>query len=244
MRPLASLALLALFVGCAPTSVIVDGKKVPRLDLDYVGQPYVVRVSSAYPKPGSPSGGLVASGGRVSGNVCGLDITYDVEHDRDYVQLEGFVGDGNMESHLKVRDIGGVIRRITGTLDSRGTGINLDLRKNSIRGTVGLRRFDLGRDGDRYIGSLSITQAVTTAATVNGAAALWEMPPATQAAVLPALLTCHGDELEGNNRGSFTVGFGGHQTWEGNHVSAVYHSMTGDQRRMFIQNQSGSPPPP
>ena len=34
--------------------------------------------------------------------------------------------------------------------------MNLDLRKNAIRGNVGLRTFDLGRDGDRYIGSVSI----------------------------------------------------------------------------------------
>lgn len=230
--------LLALLAGCAPTTAIVDGRPVPRLEMDFVGQPFVVRVSGAHPRPGGASSGLRGYGGHVSGNVCGLDLTFDVQHVGDHIVLQGFLDDGEFDSHLVVRDVQGVSRQITGTLDSRGLGVNLDLRVNSIRGNVGLRQFDLGRNGDRYIGSVRITQAVVASATVNGAAALWELPAAAQGAVLPALLTCHGDELEGNNRGSLVVGFGGHQTWEGKHVSAVYQGQTGDLRRAMIQGQS------
>ena len=118
--------------------------------------------------------------------------------------------------------------------------MNLDVRKNAIRGNIGLRTFDLGRDGDRYIGSVNVV-GITTSATINGADDLWTLPPAAQAVVLPALLTCYGDELEQNKRGAFIVGFGGRQTWEGKHVSAIYHAQTGEVQRAMMQgNQSSS----
>ena len=231
---------LLLVSACAPTTAIVDGKSVPRLDIDYVGQPFVIRVSAAHPKPGSPSGGLRDFGGRISGNICGLDITYDVQHEGTRTRLTGFVDEKQTDSRIEVRDVDGISRQITGTLDSEsGTAVNLDLRKNAIRGNVGLRQYDLGRDGDRYIGSLKVA-TITTTAIVNGAQDLWTLPPAAQAVVLPALLTCNGDDLEGNKRGQLIVGFGGRQTWEGKHVSSIYHVQTGDVQRAMIQGQQGS----
>src|SRR5947209_7455045 len=131
-----SLLPLLLLCGCAPTSAVVNGKSVPRLDMDFVGQPFVVRVSAAHPKPGSPSGGLRDFGGRISGNICGLDVTYDVQHAGDHTILTGFVDENQMESKLDVKDVQGVSRQINGTLDSRGSGVSLDLRKNHIRGNV------------------------------------------------------------------------------------------------------------
>jgi hypothetical protein len=229
---------LLLLAGCAPASAYVDGRSVPRLDMDFVGQPFVVRVSAAHPKPGSPSGGLRDFGGRISGNVCGLDITYDVSHEGTHTLLTGFIDENQLDSRLDVKDVDGVSREIDGTLDSKsGTAVHLDLRKNAIRGSVGLRKFDLGRDGDRYIGSVRLSN-LTTAATVNGAEELWTLPPAAQAVVLSALLTCYGDELEGNKRGAFIVGFGGRQTWEGKRVSALYHSQTGEVERAIKQGSS------
>jgi hypothetical protein len=231
---------LLLLCGCAPTSAVVDGRTVPRLDMDFVGQPFVVRVSAAHPKPGSPSGGLRDFGGRISGNICGLDVTYDVQHEGTRTRLTGFVDEKQTDSRLEVRDVDGVSRQITGSLDSEsGTAVNLDLRKNAIRGNIGLRTFDLGRDGDRYIGSVKVV-GITTSATINGADDLWTLPPAAQAVVLPALLTCYGDELEQNKRGAFIVGFGGRQTWEGKHVSAIYHAQTGDVQRAIIQGSQNS----
>jgi hypothetical protein len=222
-----------LFFGCAPSTVLLAGKNVPRLDLDYIGQPFVVRVSSAHPQPGSPSGGLRGFGGRVSGNVCGLEITYDVQHDGDKTRLTGFIDDGAFESSLEVRDQG-LSRLITGRLTDRGGGVSLDLRKNHLFGNVGLRVFALARKDDQYIGSVKISQSVQAQAIINGADELWTLPPAAQAVVLASLLTCHGDELEGAMRGSFIVGFGGRQTWEGKHVSAIYHSITQDQYRAIM----------
>ena len=233
---------LLLLCGCAPTSAVVDGKTVPRLDMDFVGQPFVIRVSGAHPRPGSPSGGLRDFGGRISGNICGLDVTYDVQHEGDKTRLTGFVDEKQVDSRIEVRDVEHVSRQITGTLDSEsGTAINLDLRKNAIHGNVGLRQFDLGFDraGDRYIGSVKVA-GITTSATVNGASDLWTLPPAAQAVVLPALLTCYGDELEQNKRGALVVGFGGRQTWEGKHVSAIYHAQTGDVQRAMMQGNQSS----
>jgi hypothetical protein len=234
------LSLLLLCVaGCAPSNAVVDGRTVPRLDMDFVGQPFVVRMSAAHPKPGSPSGGLHDFGGRISGNICGLDVTFDVQHSGDHTHLTGFVDENQLEARLDVKDVQNISRQISGTLDSRGTGVNLDVRKNHIRGNVGLRQFDLGRRGDQYIGSVKVTQATTAATTINGAEELWTLPAAAQAVVLPALLTCYGDELEGNRRGSLIVGFGGHQTWEGKHVSAIYHN-TADMQRALMQGQQHS----
>jgi hypothetical protein len=232
------LILFGLVAGCAPSTVQIDGKTVPRLDMDFVGQPFVVRMSAAHPRPGSPSGGLRGFGGRISGNICGLDVTYDVQHDGDHTHLTGFVDEKQTDSRLDLKDVNGVSRQISGTLDTEsGTGVSLDLRKNSIRGSVGLRVFDLGRDGDRYIGWVKVAN-ITTSATINGADDLWTLPPAAQAVVLPALLTCYGEELEENKQGALIIGFGGRQTWEGKHVSAIYHAQTGDVRRAIQQGQS------
>jgi hypothetical protein len=222
-----------LLAACAPTTVVVAGKTVQRLDLDYIGQPFVVRVSSAHPDPGSPSGGLRGFGGRVSGNVCGLEITYDVQHEGGRTRLTGFIDDGAFESSIEVRDAG-VSRMISGRLTDHGGGVSIDLRKNHVFGNVGSRVFALARKDNQYVGSVKITERLTAAATINGADELWTLPPAAQAAVLPTLLTCYGDELEGSLRGSLIVGFGGRQTWEGKHVSAIYHAVTNDQMRAIM----------
>jgi hypothetical protein len=232
-------AFALLLTGCTPSTVVVGGRTVSRLDLDYIGQPFVVRVSGAHPDPGSPSGGLKGNGGRVSGNVCGLDITYDVEHVGDKTRLTGFIDDGSFESSLEVKD-SGVSRLITGRLTDHGGGVSLDLRKNHLFGNVGPRIFALARKDNEYIGSVKVSQSVEAAAVINGADDLWTLPPAAQAAVLPALLTCYGDELEGSLRGSLIVGFGGRQTWEGKRVSAIYHNVTQDQQRAIMNAASRS----
>jgi hypothetical protein len=232
------LLFATLLGGCATSTAFVDGKQVPRLSLEYVGQPFVVRASDAHPKPGSPSGGLYANGGRVSGNVCGLEITYDVEHQGDKTHLTGFIDDGAFESQLDVRDDGGMRRTITGALTAPGGTVHLEVLKNHIRGAIGQRSFLLARRDDQYLGWVKITQTSVAPATINGADELWSLPPATQAAVLPALLTCYGDALEDKLGGSLVVGFGGRQTWEGRHVSAIYH-MGADLGRALRQGSQG-----
>lgn len=241
MRSIALAGALAglLFAGCASSTALVDGRQVPRVDFDFVGQPYVVRVSGAHPRPGSPSGGLKDNGGHVSGNVCGLEITFDVEHRGDYTHLTGFIDDGALDSAIDVRDEKGISRHIDGKLSENGGTVHLDLRKNHIYGNVGLRQFELARRGDQYLGWLKIRQSVVAKAVVNGADALWELPPAAQAVVLPALLTCYGDGIEDKLGTSFQVGFGGRQTWEAKHVSSIYHNNTTDVQRQMLQGQFG-----
>jgi hypothetical protein len=177
-------------------------------------------------------------GGHVSGNVCGLELTYDVAHDGDHTHLTGFVDDGAYESSIDVHDEKGITRRIVGRFSDQGT-IDLELRKNHIYGAVGQRQFALARVGDKYVGWLRIRQSVVAKATVNGAKDLWTMPAATQAVVLPALLTCYGDAIEDRLGNNFQIGFGGHQSWEARHVSALYHNTTMDEQQMLNHNSPG-----
>jgi hypothetical protein len=232
-----SLLLLAplLASACSPTTAVVDGRTVPRLELEFGGQPYAVRFTAAHPRPGGASSGLRDYGGRITGNVCGLDVAYEVQHEGDHLRLSGFVDDQSLASTLLVTDMNGVSRDIRGNLAANGASVTLDLRYNSIRGNVGLRAFELGREGDHYVGALSVGQSLKALARVNGADALWQLPPAVQAVVLPALLTCGGDELEGQLRGALVVGFGGAQTFEAKRVSSLYHAIPADQASSVAQ---------
>jgi hypothetical protein len=238
MRSLFAAAWLVPLValGCAPTTAVVDGRTVPRLDLEFGGQPYAIRLSAAHPRPGGASSGLRDYGGRITGNVCGLDIAYEVQHEGDHLRLSGFIDDQTLASTIFVRDDGGVRRTIEGNLATSGGAVTLDLRYNSVRGNVGLRSFELGRQGDHYIGAVTIGQSVRALARINGADALWQLPPAVQAAVLPALLTCGGDELEDQMRGALVVGFGGEQSFEAKRVSSIYHVVTRDQASSVAQS--------
>jgi hypothetical protein len=233
-------ALVIFFVaGCAPTTAVVDGKTVPRLSLEFSGQPFAVRQTAAHPQPGGASSGLRDYGGHIEGNVCGLDVSYEVQHEGDHLRLSGFVDDDSYVSALTVRDEGRVSRAISGSLTSNGGGsVNLDLRYNRVRGNVGLRVFDLGREGDHYVGSVTIGQSLRALARINGADALWTLPPAVQAVVLPALLTCNAVELEDRLRGALVVGFGGPQTFEAKKVSSLYHLATQDVQSGMMQSAS------
>ncbi len=228
----------ALVAGCSPTTAVVNGKTVPRLDMDFYGQPFAVQVTGAHPQPGSPSGGLRDFGGHVSGNVCGLELTYDVMHQGDHTHMTGFVDDGSFESTIDVHDEKGVTRRIVGRLAEQGT-VDLELRKNHIYGVVGQRQFAFGRRGDQYVGWLKVRQSIVAKATINGAPDLWTMPAAAQAVVLPALLTCYGDAIEDRLGNNFQIGFGGHQSWEARHVSALYHTTTMDEQQMLNHSSGG-----
>ncbi|HEX4462565.1 MAG TPA: hypothetical protein VIA18_31525, partial [Polyangia bacterium] len=191
------LVFVALVAGCSPTTAVVAGKTVPRIDLDFYGQPFAVEVTNAHPEPGSPSGGLRDFGGHVSGNVCGLELSYEIVHDGDKTKAIGYVDNNNaFESTIYVHDETDMTRKIGGRLAEQGGTIDLTLRKNHIYGVVGQRQFAFGRRGDQYIGWLKIRQSVLAKAVINGAESLWTMPPATQAVVLPALLTCYGDNIE------------------------------------------------
>ena len=224
-----AVALAVVVAGaCAtvPKTAIVDGKPVPRLTLDFTGQPYQIRHDGAHPRPGEPSGGLRDSGGRIHGNVCGMFVDFDVAHKGDHVQLVGSI-DNRMDAAIDVADERG-FRHFTGHLG--GLAVDFIAGKGGMQGHVGIRVFAVDVVNGDYRGDMRIPGMFdpgggkqTIGVTLHGREALWAMPAADQAAVLPALLTC------GNSQNRIlddvTVGFGGAPTDRPAETSAVYTQM-------------------
>src|SRR4051794_31968723 len=119
-RTLMQLALAGLMTGCAtvPRTAIVDGKEVPRLNLDLGGQPYWVQHTGAHPRPGGPSSGLRDAGGAIRGRVCGMFIDLDAAHRGDRVQVVGSI-DNRKPAAIAVSEADGV-RHFTGNLGGAG----------------------------------------------------------------------------------------------------------------------------
>jgi hypothetical protein len=224
MRALA-LLLIASSAGCAttPKTALVDGREVPRLSLEFDGQPYTVKHEGAHPKPGSPSSGLTDNGGSIRGRVCGMLVDFDVTHKGDHVQLVGSI-DNRMPAAIDVSEQGGQ-RHFTGNL--AGLGIDFVLDPTMMQGHVGIRVFALEAAGDVYQGFMRIPGTLDvnggkqrTSALVSGKGALWTMPPADQAAVLPALMTCGGMQFQHGD--ALNVGLGGQATDRPPETSAVF----------------------
>lgn len=214
MKFWAKLGVLLLLPGaclvgaCAttPSTVMIDGQAVPRTTSEYVGQPYSVRHKEAHPRPGGPSGGVRAAGGSIFGQVCGVDVSWEVEHRGDHVQLTGQL-DTDQQAQIRVADESGQ-RSFTGSLGSHA--VDLRLRSNQIIGRVGPRYVDLKQDGEAFSGPMEVTGTEEkTSAKVNGRTALWAMPAADQAAVLPILLTCFVANIGQFGRSAMEIGFGG-----------------------------------
>lgn len=220
-----AMVLCALAAGCAstPKTAIVDGREVPRLTLELDGQPYTVKHEGAHPQPGGPSSGLRDAGGSIRGRVCGMLVDFDVAHKGDHVQVVGSI-DNRMPAAIDVREEGGV-RHFTGNLS--GLGVDFTLDAQQMMGHVGTRVFAMETRGDAYQGHMRIpgligdntTQAAIGVA-VTGKEALWQMPPADQAALLPAIMTCGG--LQTTIVDGLVVGFGGQGTDRPPETSAVY----------------------
>lgn len=218
---LALLGLLSCFSGaCAttPATAVVDGVSMPRPTLQFTGQPYTVRHNRAHPRPGGPSSGLRTPGGDITGTVCGADIDYEVYHRGDHVQLVGLVdpggidSQGRIDSQVRIEDARGM-RQITGQLGTKI--VDVRLASNAIGGAVGRDRFVLAADGDAFHGEVVSyrypNQRVPV--TVTGREALWQMPAADQAAVVPLLIQCLFSDLRFQfNHAPPPVGFGGPAT--------------------------------
>lgn len=209
--------------GCAPTTVTVQGRQLPRVEHAYTGQPFDVRHLGAHPQPGGASSGVRGYGGRITGNVCGLDIDYEVQHQGDHTRVSGFIDSGYFNSELSVRDQGGQ-RSITGTLGAAAgySTVDLQLRSNELRGKVGSREYQLTQEGDQLVGTVRIGTNLTVRARLTGRDALWTLPAADQGAVLPGLLTCHGGALEQGHVAEYVVGVGGEPSREPPHTSSLY----------------------
>ncbi len=188
-----ALALAWVAGGCIPKTAIVDGKEVPRLELELTGDPYHLFHKGAHPQPRGPSGGLRDDGGEISGRVCGMFAEFDVKHAGDRVELVGAF-DGGEASHLEVRDANGA-REIGGQLGN--AAVDLKLTGTALTGHVGLRVYALEQDGDRLAGHVRLQKQVPGEegpaigdVELAGRDALWAMPPADQALVLASVLTC------------------------------------------------------
>jgi hypothetical protein len=225
MKKMLMLLFSAAAAGCAtvPKTATVDGREVPRLSLEFDGQPYTVKHEGAHPQPGAPSGGLKDNGGAIRGRVCGMLVDFDVAHKGDRVQVVGSL-DNKMPAAIDVTEANGV-RHFTGNLG--GLGVDFLLTPTEMQGHVGIRVFALEVGGDLYQGFMRVPGTLDVdggkqraSMVVQGRDALWKMPAADQAAVLPAILTCSGMQFQRGDR--FEVGFGGEATDRPSETSAVY----------------------
>ena len=178
----------ALFVvGCAGA-----GSRQPAVH--YAGEPF----------------DLSQRGDRISGQVCGMDLSLDVTHRGDAVELSGFI-DGRLPVHLTARpDVGG--RAITGALGTSAGDAAVDLRLGSdtLDGRVGFRRFALHADGDQLEGTMQIAGSIEPSdALLEGRTQLAALPLDTQAALVPALLSCNVQPIGRWGRSSLMVRVGG-----------------------------------
>ena len=221
-----SALIFVLVAGCAtvPTTATVDGREVPRLTLGFTGQPYQVKHEGAHPAPGKPSSGLRDAGGRIHGHVCGMFIDFDVTHKGDHVQLVGSIDD-RTDAAVDVADEGGM-RHFTGHLG--GLAVDFIAGTGGLQGHVGIRVFAAEASApDDYHGNMRIPGMYDPGGgkqiiglTIHGRDALWAMPAADQAAILPAMLTCSNTQTRMID--DVVVGFGGKPTEVAAETSAVY----------------------
>ena len=229
MTKIASCLVAVILTGCATTTTVVDGVVVPRIKQVWIGQPYLVEHERAHPRPRGPSSGLHDDGGSLGGRVCGMDIIYSVEHAGDHVQLIGFV-DQSYPSQLQVHDTAGE-RHISGNVS--GHSVELTLKSDEISGHVGVRVIHVVQEGDRLVGHMRSSAAVKSRdlrvrpgsggevmvgsdapfpVVLTGRDALWSMPAAAQAAILPNLLMCQMSIGSWGPTQPWTGGFGGEAT--------------------------------
>jgi hypothetical protein len=206
-RSFARLGLLVLpcIVGCAPSMAVVDGLAVARPTLRFSGRPYRITHHSAHPRPRGPSSGLQGEGGRISGQVCGLDVSYHVSHQGDHVQLLGRIA-GGAPSWIEVRDEQRG-RSIRGTIGQ--WPVALRLAATGVEGDVGGWRVQLRNVRDALADLVIFPGGARSAVGLTGRGALWDMPAADQGAVLPLMMAClHVTLIQHAERTGLLLGFG------------------------------------
>lgn len=181
-----------MVAGCGTSStVVIDGQTVVRPTFEYGGDAYHLLHRRAHPRPTKT---LEGPGGDMTGRICGMDVDLDVKHQRDRIVLVGSL-DSLFPVRLEIRDDGGK-RTITGNLG--GNGVELALTGNGLIGHVGLRMLSVEQMGDALIGFIRTPNIINLKTGEPGAGriflggrdALWALPPAAQAAIVPIVLTC------------------------------------------------------
>jgi hypothetical protein len=222
-----TLILLAAALGaCAPTTAVVNGQRVSRPTLAYSDNFYYgVTHWRAYPEHRGPSAGLHAYGGRITGFACGADLNYETSYHGRELRVLGFVqpqvgpiAHDSMQqpAYFFVRDEaldGGGRRHFTGSVgddmgglfvahDRPSKVVDFALSRDSLTGQIASRRFDLHAvDEDTLAGTVVIANAAPQPFELRGISAVWSMPAADQAAILPFMLSCsqveEGRKIEG-----------------------------------------------
>ena len=152
--------------------------------------------------------------GRISGQVCGMDLMLDVQERAGNVQLTGFI-DGSMPVELTAKDVTDG-RRVTGRIGNNAGSSAVDVKLTAIAltGRVGFRNFDLHASptpgDDTLAGTMRIAGAQDPAeARVDGRSKLAALSPAVQAALVPTLLECNVQRVGQWGRSSLLVRVGG-----------------------------------
>lgn len=174
-------------------------------------------------------------GDRITGLVCGVDVELTVTSQPERIWVRGFL-DGRRPVDLSVHVHEDGTRAITGSLGRsvRTSKVELQLGAEELTGQIGLRRFDLDAEGDSFQGEMTYitcsgpgpcaapVQELSTEAVIQGREQLWRMDPAEQAALLPLLLTCNGNNIEQRQTGRLVVGIGGKPGYEPRGSSSIY----------------------
>jgi hypothetical protein len=208
---LAALLASTLALGCSPTTAVINGQTVQRPTLAYTdGYYYAVRHFAAYPEQRGASSGLRAYGGRIAGFACGADFTYESDYYGRALRLNGFVqpqmqaagySKPHQPAHMEVRDEDGR-RHIFGSVgddissnliphDRPSRVVDFSLGADGLHGQVASRLFDLTHtDVDTLAGTVKIATGEVLPFELRGLSAVWSMPPADQAAIIPFMLSC------------------------------------------------------
>jgi hypothetical protein len=218
------LFLIASFlaVGCVPTTAVVNGQRVHRPTLGYTdGYYYAITHYHAYPEQRGASSGLRSYGGRIAGFACGADFNYETDYYGRTLRITGFVQPAyqsvgheyiQLPAHIEIADHDGR-RYMTGSIgddfstnfvahDRSAKVIEFTLGADGLHGQIASRRFDLEIvDPDTLAGTMRISTGETMPFELRGLTAMWSMPAADQAAILPYMLSCsrvdEGRHMEG-----------------------------------------------
>jgi hypothetical protein len=86
--------------------------------------------------------------------------------------------------------IAGLLSNVAGVATARSPVVDLRISPEGLHGRISFRHFQLtATEDDSYVGEMRIGDD-TYRYVVFGKSALWSMPPADQAAILPLMLSC------------------------------------------------------
>lgn len=158
----------------------------------FEGRYYAITMYDVHPDANHPFHGVDADAGRIAGVVCGVDVDFMIQHKGDHVMVMGQLG--SRTAQIAVSETAGD-RVFIGALG--GGSVALSLSSGSLVGnTPRWRRIELMLDSVEK-DTLSETywpsfggREFKIKVRMQQISALWQMPPAAQAAVLPILVEC------------------------------------------------------